>query len=254
MSAVTESSPRSPQIGAVFEDTWSLYRSLFRQTLVIGGLVFAVLGLLFLDTALSLSSSRAASLAVGLVALALPIAGTALVQGALIEVVDDEHEGRMRLGLNALYRRTLPSLGRLLAVTLATFVCILVALLLLIVPGLFLMVRWSLVVPVVLLERRRPLAAMRRSWRLVRGHGWPVFGALLVASVITGVASFAFELVAGLALGSAHRLLTTWVAFTLGGAIATPYFSHVLSVLYYRLADPGRPVLPGPQPPGPATP
>ncbi|QVQ54362.1 glycerophosphoryl diester phosphodiesterase membrane domain-containing protein [Spiractinospora alimapuensis] len=45
-------------------------------------------------------------------------------------------------------------------------------------------IRFALAVPAVVLERLGPLAAMRRSWRLMRGSWWRCFGIILLASVI----------------------------------------------------------------------
>ena len=57
---------------------------------------------------------------------------------------------------------------------------ILVGFILLIVPGLFLLTIWAVVAPVTVLERPGIFAAFGRSRELVRGHGWTVFGALVL--------------------------------------------------------------------------
>ena len=43
-------------------------------------------------------------------------------------------------------------------------------------------IRWSLALPVVMLERLGPKASLGRSWRLVRGSAWRVLGITLVTS------------------------------------------------------------------------
>lgn len=48
-------------------------------------------------------------------------------------------------------------------------------------------IRWSLAVPIVMLERRNPLASLGRSWQLVRGNAWRVFGITLVTGLIIDV-------------------------------------------------------------------
>jgi hypothetical protein len=54
--------------------------------------------------------------------------------------------------------------------------------------------------------------------------------------------------VAGLLIHLAFNGLPTFASVWLGGTIASaltvPYTAHVLSVLYYRLTEPERPVLP----------
>lgn len=50
-------------------------------------------------------------------------------------------------------------------------------------------IRWSLIIPVVVLERAGPVRSMGRSWRLVRGSWWRVFGILLLTEFIVSVAA-----------------------------------------------------------------
>ena len=60
----------------------------------------------------------------------------------------------------------------------------------------WLFVRWVFAVPASLFERRRPLAALRASARMVRGRGWRVFGSILVwqAGKLLGFAGLALAL------------------------------------------------------------
>ena len=44
--------------------------------------------------------------------------------------------------------------------------------------------------PVIVIERAGPLAALGRSRQLIRGHGWTVFGLLVVLSVMENAMSF----------------------------------------------------------------
>src|SRR5207237_2657336 len=97
------------------------------------------------------------------VAFLLPVAGTALVQGALIEAVDNERKNRVRLSLVDQYRAGWRRFGPLLGVSVLTGLGVGFGLLLLIVPGVVLFTRWSLSVPVGVLEGRSPRAAMPRS-------------------------------------------------------------------------------------------
>jgi hypothetical protein len=55
-----------------------------------------------------------------------------------------------------------------------------VGLILLIIPGLILLVRWSVAWPILLVEGKTALQSMGRSAGLVRGYGWPIFGAILM--------------------------------------------------------------------------
>ncbi len=51
---------------------------------------------------------------------------------------------------------------------------------LLVVPGVFALVRLCLVPYLLVAERHEPIAALRESWRRTEAHGWTLFGALLM--------------------------------------------------------------------------
>ena len=57
---------------------------------------------------------------------------------------------------------------------------------LLIVPGCILLTIWAVIAPVIVIERKGALDSFGRSRELVRGNGWPVFGTVIVATLITG--------------------------------------------------------------------
>jgi hypothetical protein len=44
-------------------------------------------------------------------------------------------------------------------------------------------------IPALVIEDTRGRAALRRSWTLVRGHGWHVFGTIIVAALLNGIVS-----------------------------------------------------------------
>ncbi len=48
-------------------------------------------------------------------------------------------------------------------------------------------VRWSLSIPAIMLERAGPVAALRRSSALVKGHWFAVAGVWLVLSIVVGI-------------------------------------------------------------------
>jgi len=70
---------------------------------------------------------------------------------------------------------------------LLTDVLLLLALLALFVPGIYFLICWILVFPVMIVEHRFGMTALRRSRELVRGVWWRTFGILVVASLIARV-------------------------------------------------------------------
>jgi hypothetical protein len=203
---------------AVLRDTARLYRAFFVRTLVLTALVFAVVCLV----------ETVGPWPVVL----LSIVGTAVVQGALVEAVDQERKHRTGGLLRATWKRA----GALLGVSLLTGIGVALGLFLLVVPGLILFTRWSLAVPAVMLEGRSPRDAMRRSRELVAGHGRQVFAVFLTVTVAAGLVSFLLERLLVDAVG-------LWLSLTVASTLTTPFAAHALNVVYYRVVDPGRPVL-----------
>jgi hypothetical protein len=104
---------------------------------------------------------------------------------------------------------------------------------LLVVPGLWVLTRWSLFAPVISREHLGPVAALRRSNELVRGHFELVFLTATLAAVFEEVAVHAGG-VAGLLVSGSD----TWGQW-LGGSIAIvvmmPLAAFATSVTYTHL-------------------
>lgn len=214
----------------VLKDTWRLYRTLFLRSFLTGFVVFAALGVFAISPYLSAL--------IGFV-------GTTLVQGALVEVVEDEHRGRAARGFGELYRRSWSRLGSMLAVSILMGIGVGLGLVLFIVPGVLLAIRWAVATPVVMLEGLGARAAMRRSQKLVGGHRKDVFVVLANIWIRTFVAWMVFSfLIGALASGTSHPALALWFGGVLAAALVTPYAAHALNVVYYRLAEPDQPLIP----------
>jgi hypothetical protein len=227
-------------ISEVLGDAAEVYRRLWPRSVAIAGSIFVVVSLA------DALARRHPTTGTELVSLVLRLVGGLLVQGALVEIVRDLHEGRAPASLADYYRRTRGELGTLLGATVLAAVGITVGFVFLLVPGLILLARWSLIVPAVMLERRSVGEAFGRSNRLVAGRT----GRVLVIAVVAGLLSALAALVVTVAFTFLPVFWATWIGGTLAGAVAVPYQAHVLTVLYYRLSEPERPVLPDRARPG----
>src|SRR5439155_8319112 len=136
--------------------------------------------------------------------------------------------------------RVLPLLG--LSILVGVYVGL--GLLLLVVPGLILMTRFAVAVPALVLEDRSVRDAMRRSRELVRGHGVAIFWLFFCVGVLTGVVQLVLVFGAVLLGGGQHIPILIFLAGLFAAALTTPYAAHALNAAYYRLAEPGVPVLP----------
>jgi hypothetical protein len=227
------------KIKNVLRDTWSLYRRLFVRSVGLSLLILAGVELVRTGAALTPSIPP---LTAALVGAALSFVGTSLVQGALAENVRDVHIGAKPVGIRESYNRAAARIGSLVGVSILSAIGITIGLVLLLVPGLVLVARWALAVPVVMYEGATPLTALRRSTELVRGHGRAVFTVIVNVGVRVVVVAFVFGFIAGTIGG----FVVVWIGTTIGGALTTPYAAHALSVLYYRLTEPDRPLIPEP--------
>jgi hypothetical protein len=222
------------EANAVLGEAWRLYRRLFARSVVLGAIVFGVLGLIEL-----FGRSSKAGAAVGLLSLGFTIGGVALLQGGLVEIVRGLHvDGDDEAGAGELLGRAGGRLGKLVCVSLLTAIGCALGALLLVVPALVLMTRWAVAVPVAMLEEGNARGALRRSREIVAGNGWPVFRVLLAVGLLTFLVEIPFLLVA-----SGAGLFGWWVATTLASALTAPYAAHALTVVYYGLVQPGRPVV-----------
>ena len=230
------------EIKGVLKDTTRVYRSLFRRSVVTGMIVFALLGLI--EVIAAVTHNVTVALVFGLLAVASGFVGTTFVQGALVDAVDSEHRGAPVPSVGALYRSSWRRLGSLVWLSIMTGVGVALGLLLLIVPGVLLAIRWTLAAPIVMLEDLGPRAAMKRSRELVRGHRGAVLRVLLNVWGRTFVAGGVLDLILSkLSATTGHPVLSFWISGTLASALVTPYAGHALSVVYYRLTDPDKPVI-----------
>jgi len=221
-------------IGGILSDGWHIYRQLWRRSIVVAGAIFLVVALA--DALAGQSDTPGATL----VSVALALIGGLLVQGALVEVVRDLHEGKPTASVPAYYQRTRGRLGTLLGSSILYGVGVALGFVLLIAPGLIAVARWSLIVPLVMIERRGWRDAFARSSELVRGQTGRVLVLLIVVNILTALGSVAVRsLFVG--LDDFWRYL---IGGTIAGAIVVPFEAHVLTALYYRLTEPERPILP----------
>lgn len=134
-------------------------------------------------------------------------------------------------------RAGLSRLWPLLVTTLAMVVLGGLAAVLLILPGVFLLTRWTVAPVEAVVERRRASTALGRSFALVRGLFWHTLGAIalgsLAVAVATAVLGAAGLLLAGLAGRVGFSLRELW-AIAVSSAVH-PYLACLLVLLYYDL-------------------
>jgi hypothetical protein len=155
--------------------------------------------------------------------------GTTFFAGLLDRIVGEEERGHPRRSLGQVLR-TLPY-WRLIGADVLLSLGAVVALLLLLVPGLIFYTYFSLVGPAVVMEERGVFDGFRRSVRLVRGHFWLTF--LLVTLPILVEEDLVHGIVA--LVGDAAPLVV-FVVNALAGAAVGSIVALVEVMLASRLA------------------
>jgi hypothetical protein len=219
------------EIGGVLSEAWGLYRRFIRQFFLTALVVFAVLDLLSALAGQASSDSAAASAFWGVIGLVISVVGYFWVQGALVEAVRDVRDGRAESTIGELYRKVQPRLPALIVAGLLAGLAIGIGLLLFIVPGLFLLTIWSMIVVVIVLEGRSAGESFSRSREIVRGHGWSVFGLIIVTFLIVAIASAVIRLI----FAPLPDFLDAWLGALVAHSLTVPFMAAALTLAYYRL-------------------
>ena len=108
-----------------------------------------------------------------------------LYAGASVQLASRSIEGET-VGIVQLYKDTLPKLLPLLGATILIILAVSIGFVLLIVPGIIALAWFSLTYFVMFDENLGPIAAMKRSRELVKGHIWEMIGASFAAQFMSG--------------------------------------------------------------------
>lgn len=222
----SERMERRIRVGEVLGEAFAIYRDQ-------AGILLPVAFWLFL---LAAALEALAVDAVGLFLLAIVVSLTVgtLYQGMVVGLVGDVRDGRRDSSVGDLMRSALPVLGTLIGAGLLAALGVAGGFLLLVVPGLYLLTIWAVVAPVIVVERRGVFDAFGRSRQLVRDNGWPVFGTVVAAFLITLFAALVFVAIAE---GLSDEVLLRIVFNALASMVTAPIAALVASVLYFRLRE-----------------
>jgi hypothetical protein len=154
-----------------------------------------------------------------------------LLQAALVKAVEDVRDGRVDLSLTDTLRAARPFIARVAVASILAGIAIGIGLILLIVPGLFLLTIWCLIVPVIVLEDVDFGSSFGRSRALVRGHEWQVFGTLVLVFLVLIVAAIVIGALLAALPDAARQVLSGVIS----GTLVAPFLALVVTLGFYRL-------------------
>jgi hypothetical protein len=155
-----------------------------------------------------------------------------LVQASLVKAVQDVRDGHADLPIGETMSAATPALGAVIGAGVLAGIAITIGLILLIAPGLFLITIWAVIVPAIVIERAGVFASFGRSQQLVRGHGWNVFGTLVLLWIIL----LAVDFILGIIFLPLHSTaLRSGISTVVSGTLIAPYIALVVTLMYYRL-------------------
>ena len=218
-------------VGGVLGEAWKLYTRFFTRFFVVAAIVYLVVNLLNAILGSLIGSSASVAALVALITFVVSLVGTFWLQGALVYAVDDVRDGRVDSSIGEVFERVRPHLGTLILAGIVAGFGIAIGLVLLIVPGLVLLTWWCLIVPVIVLEGKQAGEAFTRSRELVRGHGWTVFGIVVITALASGIALGVIQSIFSF-LGA---FLRYWIGGAIASAIVGPFLAVALTVTYFEL-------------------
>jgi hypothetical protein len=176
----------------------------------------------------------------GIAGAVLSVIAALIASGALAITLVDAYVGQP-LDWVAAIREAGGRLGSLLWLAILWAVLVFVGLIAFLLPGIWLIVVWSVSVPALMFEHVGGLKALGRSFDLVRGRWWATFAEMLVAIIMVAIVTFVIgfvitEITKGLKIDSIGLWLAfSWLSSVLSGLITFPFISAVIAVIYIDL-------------------
>jgi hypothetical protein len=220
-------------IGEVLGEAWDLYTRFLGRFFMTALIVFAVLDLLSALAAAAAGDSVTAEVFWSIVAAVVGVVGYFWVQTALVETVRDVRDGRADRTIGETFQTVQPRLPAAIGAGIVAAIGIGIGFLLLIVPGLYLLTIWSMLIPVIVIEERRAGEAFTRSHDVVRGNGWKVFGLVIVTFLLVGIASSVIRLV----FAPLPDFLDVWLGSLVAHSVTVPFAAAALTTAYFRLTQ-----------------
>lgn len=225
-------------VGEIVDASFTVYRRRFGPMFMIGlVLVFIPFLVSLVGGCTSEAGATTCSSPIGWLAVAVGTIGS-IVAGAAAAIVAAEAYA----GVQSDWRRAMRiGVRRTLAIIIATIVIgvlIGIGFVLVIVPGIFLLISFAVVWESLIIEGIGPMDSIKRSWRLVSGERWRLFGAglliMIIAVIVFGILSAVVWLILAAGLGVDDNM-SSYLVGQLATLVSIPLSGAVGAVIYLDL-------------------
>jgi hypothetical protein len=220
-------------VGGILGEAWRLYTKFFTRFFLVAAIVFLIINLIGALLGAIAGSGSGVSLLIALLASVVSLVGTFWLEGALVLAVDDVRDGRIDSSIGELFERVQPYLWTLIGAGILAGLGIAIGFVLLIVPGLILLTWWCLIAPVIVLEHKGVGESFGRSRELVRGHGWTVFGIVILTFLASAIASGVIQGI----FSFLDPFLRYWIGGTIANSIVDPFVAIAVTLVYFHLRE-----------------
>jgi len=173
------------------------------------------------------------------------IVGT-IVNGVAVKYASDlleKGDANLQEGLSF----TISRLASLLAAMIITGVLIAIGLIALVVPGILIAIMFTLVVPVIMIERASALDSLGRSRRLVSNRWGKTFVVLILIGILMGILASILSVPTSI-MGGPFNPAMLFASYLIT-ALIQPVYPIALTFLYYSMAAKEAQLAPPPPPP-----
>jgi hypothetical protein len=210
----------------ILGESWQLYRRYARHLLTIAFIVYLIAGIV--SAVLELAGGIPGALLGSLVT----IVAEFLLTATLVKAVQDVRDGTVDLSVGQTFSAAAPLIGPVAIASVLAGIAITIGFAIFIIPGLFLLTIWCVIVPAIVLDGTSPLDSFGRSWQLVKDHFWNVFGNLFLVFLIL----FGVKLVLAVIFAALPAFLSGLLSSVISGTLIAPFIAVVLTLMYFRLS------------------
>lgn len=221
-----EPAGRQPiSVGQVLSDAFSLYGANLGVLIGVGFVVALISGVI-----IGILNDEGGAV-VQFIAWVIQLVATAIYTGFVVKLVQDARDGVRDATVGQLVSAAMPALGALIINSILYGIAVGIGFVLIIIPGLILLTLWAVCQPSIVVEGRGPIEAFGRSYQLVKGQAWTVFGILVCVFLIMVVAAIIAGVI-GAAIGGVVGAIIVSVLILL---LFMPISALVASVLFFEL-------------------